>query len=196
MYAALPVGRPPKLRRRSIAAGAELWRIDSTAGKNWGRDSYPTPSHRFDSAAGAFRTRYAGSSIPGAARERYLAAGRYIPDDHNDHYLVRLRATRPLSVLDLRTEANLDALDVDDRISTSHEPAVWDACHQLADRARDWWDDLHGIVFRSRTTPTTAYNLAFFATAEFELDSRPLATCAAELDDLVVRHQFTIGFDY
>ena len=44
-------------------------------------------------------------------------------------------------VLDLRTELNLHALDADDRVNTSHEPDVWQACHRLADAARGPRDD-------------------------------------------------------
>lgn len=196
MYHRLPDERPPTLRRRSLPAGTVLWRIDTKPAATWEWHGYPKPSHRFDSATGAFRTRYAGSSIAGAARERYLGDGCYIPPDHADHFFVRLEAVRRMSVIDLRTEANLDALGVDDRISTGHEPAVWQTCHRLVDLARTWWDELDGIVFRSRTTPTTSYNLAFFAHVSFDVESRKLGTCAEELDDLVLHHRFTVGFDW
>jgi hypothetical protein len=96
--------------------------------------------------------------------------------------------------LDLRTQANLHALDVDERINTSHDAVVWDACHRLADAVRGWWSELDGILFRSRTTPQTSMNLAFFGVDGLAIDARPLHTCADELDDLILRHQFTIEF--
>jgi hypothetical protein len=132
----------------------------------------------------------------GAARERYLATGRYIPADHADHHLVRLELARPARVLDLRTEANLDALGVDDRISTGREAEVQGACHRLSVAARTWWPDLDGLLYRSRTTPETSTNLAFFSLDGMIATARPLRTCVAELDDLVLLHEFTIGFDY
>lgn len=154
------------------------------------------PRFRFDSGAGAFRTRFAAQSIHGAVRERYLDTGLLVPADHGDHLLIRLRTTRAFRVLDLRTEANLRALDADDRISTSHEPKVWEACHGLADAVRRWWPDLDGIVYRSRTTPESSANVAFFASDGFAVQARPLRSCSAELDDLVLHHQVTVDFDW
>ena len=98
--------------------------------------------------------------------------------------------------MDLRTEANLDALDADDRISTSHEPKVWDACHRLADALRSWWPDLDGIVYRSRTSPATSSNVAFFSSAGFVIKGDVLRERPDVLDDLVLHHHFTIDFDY
>ena len=143
-----------------------------------------------------FRTRYAGLSLAGAARERYLDDGLYIPKDHAGHFLTHLVTTRPFRVLDLRTEANLDALDVDDQISTSHHLPVQTACHELADAARRWWEDLDGLVYRSRTTPMKSVNIAFFSLDGLKSTSTRLSECGAELDDLVLHHQFTVGFDY
>lgn len=97
-------------------------------------------------------------------------------------------------MLDLRTEANLDALDVDDGISTSRAPDVWTACHALTDAIRRWWDDLDGLVYRSRTTPATSTNVAFFLLDGLQTTSMRLRDCHGELDDLVLRHGFTIRF--
>ena len=74
-----------------------------------------------------------------------------------------LVATRPFRVLDLRNEQKLDLLDLDDRISTSHEPKVWEAAHLLAQRAHGWWDRIDGIVYRARTTPSSTSNLAIWS---------------------------------
>jgi hypothetical protein len=191
-----PSDRPAGLRRRSLRAGTELWRIDSRDPAAWTWDGFAVPRHRLDSATGLFRTRYAGQSMHGAARERYLDTGLLIAADHDDHRLVRLSTTRPFRVIDLRTESNLDALDADDRINTSHEPAVWQACHRLADAVRSWWPDLDGIVYRSRTTPATSANVAFWSIDGLDVEVRELRSCAAELDDLVLHHYFTVDFDY
>jgi hypothetical protein len=174
-----------------------MWRIDAADPAGWGWVGFPAPRFRFDPASGGFRTRYAATSVAGAGREKYLDTGRLIPADHAAHHLVHLRATRPLKVLDLRTQTNLDALDIDDRVNTSHDNPVWDACHRLADAVRGWWKELDAIVYRSRTTPQTAINVAFLSLEGFDSkDSRPLHTCVQELDELVLRHQFTAGFPY
>ena len=85
---------------------------------DWSWAGFPTARYRFDPESGAFRTRYAASALVGAFRERYRPTGLMIPADHAAHQLVRLVAARHLRVLDLRTEANLDVLGVDDQIST------------------------------------------------------------------------------
>ena len=91
---AFPADRPVGLRRRQIAAGTDLWRIEATHPADWAWTGFPVPRYRFDPASGAFRVRYAGGSPAGAARERYRDSGLYIPDDHATHHLVRLVAAR------------------------------------------------------------------------------------------------------
>jgi hypothetical protein len=191
-----PDQRPTGLRRRRVAAGTRFWRFDDTQPSGWTWTDFPVPRHRFDPASGRFRTRYANDTVPGAARERYDSTGRYIPSDHAGHFIVALTTVRSSSVLDLRTEANLDVLGLDDRISTSHDDDIGVAAHELADAVRRWWGDLDGLLYRPRTTPTSSVNLAFFSTDGLALDTRPLARAGDELDDLVLRHHFTIGFDY
>lgn len=196
-YGRFPAGRPYGLRRRTVPAGAPWWRIDTDAPDAWTWGGFAEPRNRFDPASGAWRVRYAARSVAGAGRERYQATGRYIPADHAGHRLVRLEARRRLRVLDLRTEANLDALGVDDRVSTGREAEVWDACHRLADTTGAWWgDDLDGIVYRSRTTPASSANLAFFSTAPFRATSARLGDSTAELVELVLDHGFTVGFPF
>lgn len=187
--------RPVGLRRRPVKTGAEFWRIDANPPAEWTWTGFAIARHRFDPASGAFRTRYAGSSMVGTFRERYRATGFVIPSDHAGHRLVRLTAALPLRVLDLRTEKNLDALDLDDQISTGQHEKVWDTCHRLADAVSRWWDHLDGIVYRSRTTPETSTNLAFFAVDGFDIESQPLAARTDILTDLVLRHDFTVGWD-
>ena len=196
MYEAFPATRPRGLRRRNLPEGAVFWRVDSQPPEDWSWAGFPTPRNRFDPEDGSFRVRYAATTAVGAFRERYLASGRYIPADHADHCLVRLDLVRPARVLDLRTEANLDALGVDDRISTGREVAVVRAGHELLGAARAWWPDLDALLYRSRTTPETSANLAFFSIDSMTAIGRPLRTCGPDLDGLVLEHGFTVGFDY
>ncbi|MBS4728707.1 RES family NAD+ phosphorylase [Mycobacterium sp. SM1] len=189
--ASLPDARPRGLRRRRVTAGTEIWRLDATAPADWTWAGFPTPRHRFDPESGAFRTRYAAASLVGAFRERYRATGLVIPADHAAHHLVRLVAARHLRVLDLRTERNLDALRVDDQISTGMHPEVWTTCHRLADAVRRWWPDLDAIVYRSRTTPETSANFAFFAADAFAVDSCTVGERTDILTNLVLHHGFT-----
>jgi hypothetical protein len=195
-YGSFGERRPAGIRRRAVAAGGEWWRIETNEAAEWEWSGFPQPRNRFDPASGKFRTRYAAASLHGAARERYSSTGRYIPSDHAGEHLVRLVAIRTLRVLDLRSESSLDALGVDDRISTGREQEVLGACHRLADCCRGWWAELDGLIYRSRTTPESSANLAFFDSGPFEITSRWLDRCAAELDDLILRHGFTIGFEY
>lgn len=178
-----------------MAAGTEIWRVEATPPKDWTWDGFPEPRFRFDPASGAFRTRYAGITLLGAFRERYRPTGLVIPADHRSHHLVRLVAARNLRVLDLRTEKNLDALHLDDQVSTGQHRDVWDTCHRLADAVKRWWTDIDAIVYRSRTTPETSVNFAFFANDGFELESWALSDRTDVLADLVLHNGFTIGWD-
>jgi hypothetical protein len=120
-----------------------------------------------------------------------------IPADHAAHYLVRLVAGRHLRVLDLRTEANLDVLGVDDQINTGQHPDVWDTCHRLADAVKRWWpepDALDALVYRPRTTPESSVNYAFFSLDAFSAESWPLGERVDVLTNLVLRHGFTVGW--
>jgi hypothetical protein len=191
----LPDARPAGLRRRRVPAGTEIWRVDATEPAAWTWEGFSDPRYRFDPASGAFRTRYAGGTVVGACRERYRDTGLVIPSDHSSHYLVRLVSNRHLRVLDLRTERNLDVLQVDDQISTGQHAEVWDTCHRLADGARRWWNDLDAIVYRSRTTPENSINFAFFGDDAFDIETWVLADRADVLTDLVLRHGFTVGWD-
>jgi hypothetical protein len=193
--APLPHARPVGLRRRRVKVGTEIWRVDATDPAAWTWQGFPEPRFRFDPASGAFRTRYAGASLVGAFRERYRATGLVIPADHAAHRLVRLVAARHLRAFDLRTERNLDALRVDDQISTGQHPDVWDTCHRLADALRRCWSDLDAVMYRSRTTPETSANFAFFTDDAFAIESWRLEDRIDILTDLVLRHGFTTGWD-
>jgi hypothetical protein len=133
--------------------------------------------------------------VVGAARERYRDSGLFIPADHTDHHLVELVAARYLRVLDLRRDQNLDVLEIDDQISTGQHQQVWTTCHRLADAVLRWWADLDAIIYRSRTTPSSSANVAFFSADAFQIRSWPLGQRLDVLTDLVLRHSFTIGWD-
>ena len=190
-----PEDRPTGLRRRSVSAGTEIWRVEAAPPEDWEWDGFPEPRYRFDPASGAFRTRYAGITLLGAFRERYRPTGLVIPADHRSHHLVRLVAARNLRVLDLRTEKNLDALQLDDQVSTGQHPDVWDTCHRLADAVKRWWTVIDAIVYRSRTTPETSVNFAFFAHDSLEVESWALSDRTDVLAGLVLHNGFTIGWD-
>jgi len=192
----LPVDRPDGLHLLGLPTGSTFWRIDAEPPAGWSWEGFASPRHRFDPADGSFRTRYASTRVYGAARERYLDTGRYIPAAHAGHHMVCIRATRPFRVLDLRREEKLDLLGVDDRISTSHEPRVWETAHLLAERSHRWWERIDGIVYRARTTPSSTSNLAIWSIEGCRVTSRPLRQCTDELDDLVLRRDFTIDFDW
>lgn len=172
-----------------------LYRIEANPFSAWDWTPYAEPRYRFDPTSGNRRVRYAATTPPGAARERYRDSGSYIPPDHGGHYLVTLSPTGPLRVLDLRQERILDALGVDDRISTSHEPDVIADAQRLTDLVVAWWGDtVHGIAYRSRTTPETSTNVAIFEAAPLRGRSQALHRARRLLDTLIVRHDFTIDF--
>jgi hypothetical protein len=154
----LPEARPPGLR---LVTRRRAWyRLDKQPPQAWRWRGFAHPQHRFDPASGAFRVRYAADSLRAAMRERFDAEGRVVSAAHLDLRVVQLVGA--VTVLDLRQERVLDALGLDDQVSTSRAPGVWSACHVLSDRLHGWFGDrLHGVVYRSRTTPQRAANLAF-----------------------------------
>jgi hypothetical protein len=190
-----PERRLVGLRRRSIPAGSEMWRVDATPPAKWDWAGFPEPGYRFDPESGAFRTRYAGATLVGAFRERYRSTGLVVPADHRTHHLVRLVASRNLRVLDLRTEKNLDVLQVDDQISTGQHPDIWATCHRLADAVRRWWGDIDAIVYRSRTTPESSLNYAFFGVDGFRAEGWRLGKRSDVLTELVLHQGFTVNWD-
>jgi hypothetical protein len=95
-------------------------------------------------------------------RERFDEVGRFVSAiDLAALHVVEL--VGEVRVLDLRADRTLDALGLDDQISTSRQPQVWQTAQQLADRIHSWFGDrCGGIAYRSRTTPQRACNLALF----------------------------------
>lgn len=180
---------------RLISLPGPFFRIDSQPVAAWSWAPFALPLYRFDSATGTFRAPYAARSDEGAARERYRDSGSFIPTDHGGHHLVTL--TGRVRVLDLRNEAVLDALSLDDQISTSRADRWFGAAHRLTDAARTWWGGhIQGIAYRSRTTPESSTNLAFFQHAPLAATSVPLSQCGELLDRLVVGRGFTVDFTY
>jgi hypothetical protein len=58
-----------------------------------------------------------------------------------------------------------------------------------------WWGgQVHGIVYRSRTTPETSTNVALLPQAPLRGRSQALHRARRFLDILIVRHDFTIDF--
>ncbi len=161
----------------------------------WRWAPFAEPKYRFDSATGACRVRYAARSDEGAARERYRDSGSFISADHAGHHLATL--TGRVRVVDLRNEDVLDALELDDQISTSRANPRFDAAHRLTDAARGWRGArIEGLAYRSRTTPETSTNLAFFEHAPLAGTSVALAECGEFLDRLVVGRGFAVDFAY
>jgi hypothetical protein len=73
---------------------------------------------------------------------------------------------------------------------------VWDAAHLLAERSRRWWDRIDGIAYRARTTPSSTSNIAIWSTDGCTATARLLRAGTAELDDLVLRRDVTLDFDW
>jgi hypothetical protein len=125
-------------------------------------------------------------------RERFDGTGRVVSVADLDLVLVELSGTA--QVLDLRRDRILDALGLDDQISTSRAPDVWRAGQLLADRIDAWFGPrCHGLVYRSRTTPEASANLAFRASAP--LAARSLGRLAGHrglLASCVVSDGFTV----
>lgn len=193
----LPDERPVGLRTRR--SRLPWYRIDATHPDRWGWDAFDQPRHRFDPASGRFRVRYAASTARGAARERFPERRMSAAD--GALWMVRLDGD--LRLLDLGSEATLDRLGIDDRISTSRLPRVrtpttpdpfLDTCGRLADLTRDWWaGDVPAIRFRSRTTPATSRHLAFCTSAAWsDVSARPLR----ESTDLLVSLAVGDGFAF
>lgn len=125
-------------------------------------------------------------------RERFDDQRRRLRPADLDLVLVRLTGT--VRVLDLRRDAVLDALGLDDQISTSRAPDVWAAAQLLIDRVHAWFGTrCDGVVYRSRTTPERSANLAFFESAQ--LAAQPLGPLRSQgtlIDSCILTDGFTV----
>ena len=123
-------------------------------------------------------------------RERFDRLQRRM--DTPDLQLRLVELTGAVRVLDLRRDRTLDALGLDDQVSTGRALGVWRACQRLTDLVQDWFGErCEGIVYRSRTTPERSANLAFFAHAP--LVARDLGPLR-EQDRLLLSCILTDGF--
>lgn len=164
----------------------------------WDWDPHRQPIGRFDPLTGRFRVRYAANRAAVAARERFSA--RTLTEADGELWLVAL--TGFPSALHLTRQANLDALDLDDRVSTGRlggtartdpDPLL-ETCGALADALFDWWAGRPPpLVYRSRTMPEAGRNLAFGAwAAPRVLGAGRLRTARALHVHLVLRGGFTV----
>jgi hypothetical protein len=154
------------------------------------------PRHRFDPPSGRFRVRYAATTPVAAARERF--PGRVLTEADGNLRLVRLGGWP--SALHLTRRATLDALGLDDRVSTGrldqpgpHGDPLLVTAQRLSDAVYDWWDGIPPpLVYRTRSTPS-ARSIAFTGTLAWESSSSALLREAVGLlVGLVTRHGFTV----
>jgi hypothetical protein len=182
--------KPAQLRLTTLRRS--WYRLDHQPPGRWSWRPFPTARYRFDSADGAFRVRYAAQTPRVAMRERFDEAARIVRARDRDLHLVEL--TGSIRVLDLRRDRVLDALGLDDQISTARSPEVWAVCQRLADLVHDWFGQrCGGIVYRSRTTPERSANLAFLVHAGMTpTDLGPLGRQERLLHSCVLTDGFTI----
>ena len=192
---AFPAERPRGLRLRP--ADGPFWRIDTEHPDRWEWRPFPTPRHRFDPPSARFRVRYAANRAAVAARERFPT--RALEDSDGDLWLVRLDG-RP-SAVHLTHQINLDALGLDDRVSTGRidpegrldpDPLL-DLSGRLADAVWDWWAGRPPpIAYRARTVPS-GRSLVFTETTALEVTvARRLREAAALHQHLVLCAGFTV----
>lgn len=179
-----------------MRAPGPWWRLDATFPPTWTWEEFDAPRHRFDPSSGRSRVRYAANAPVAAARERF--PGRTITEADGALELVRLDGSPPS--LHLTHQATLDALRVDDRISTGRIDLPDDGgdpllliSQALSDAVFDWWDQAPPpLVYRTRSVPI-ARSIAFTATVMWDdVASRPLRDAVGLLTALVTRHQFTV----
>ena len=155
------------------------------------------PRHRFDPLSGRFRIRYAANRPAVAARERFPA--RILTEVDGELWLVRL-GDMPSSLY-LTHQANLDALGVDDRVSTGRlfvdraeeDDPLLNTCGQLMDDLYDWWrGQPPPLVYRTRTAPV-GRSIAFTIDAAPKVhEARPLRNATALHVHLVLRFGFIV----
>lgn len=181
---------------RLAAAVGPWWRIDGAEPAVWTWEPFPAARHRFDPPSGRFRARYAARTPTAAARERFPS--RTLTEADGWLRLVRLDGTP--SALHLTRRSILDALGLDDRVSTGrlHELGVFGdpllaAAQELSDAVYDWWDTSPPpLVYRTRSTPS-ARSIAFTRTVSWDTTSSGLLRDAVGLlVQIVTRHGFTV----
>lgn len=158
--------RPDNLRLTSLDVS---WvRLDAGLPAAWTWEPFPAQRNRFD--APARRVRYAARTERGAFRERFADRGRVIRG--GDAVISVVVLTGRIRVVDLRNERILDLLGIDAEISAGRSRRVFEACSLLTARLLGWYgEQVHGIVYASRTTPQSSANLAFFRHAPLRAES-------------------------
>ncbi|HVS16552.1 MAG TPA: hypothetical protein VMV46_21765 [Thermoanaerobaculia bacterium] len=145
--------------------------------------------------------RYAANRPAVAARERFPA--RSLSEADGELWLVRLDGTP--GALHLTHQANLDALGLDDRVSTGRigvdrsgrdggdlDPLL-DTCGRLCDALYDWWQGAPPpIVYRARTTPSGRSLVLSEWTGLEVAAARPLREATVLHVHLVLRAGFTV----
>lgn len=155
--ATLPTTRPGDLRLVSLDVS---WiRVDAVRPSAWAWEPFAGQRNRFD--APGWRVRYAARTERGAFRERFADRGRVVRTGDAGASVIEL--TGRIRVVDLRSERTLDVLGLDAEISAGRSRRVFTAASLLAARLLGWYgEQVHGIVYASRTTPQSSANLAFF----------------------------------
>jgi hypothetical protein len=155
---------------------------------------FGAPRHRFDPPSGRFRVRYAANRADAAALERFPA--RTITGADGDIQLVLLHG-RP-AALHLTRQANLEALKLDDRVSTGRlddtdDDPLLATSQALSDAVYDWWDTKPPpLVYLARSMPS-ARSVAFTASTGWDaITSWPLREATTLLAHLVIRRDFTV----
>jgi hypothetical protein len=142
--------------------------------------------------------RYAANLPAVAGRERFPS--RALSERDGELWLVRLRLAGP--ALALTRQANLDALGLDDRVSTGRidtagradSDPLLETCGQLADAVYDWWQGSPPpLLYRARTMPGVGRSVAFTSGSEWSvLDARRLREATALHAFLALRVGFQI----
>lgn len=178
------------------AAAGPWWRIDLVEPDAWTWEPFPAARHRFDPPSGRFRVRYAASTPAAAVRERF--PGRTLTEADGILRLVRLDGSP--SALHLTRRSTLDALGLDDRVSTGRLDGadrrgdqLLGIAQRLSDAVYDWWDQKPPpVVYRTRSTPS-ARSIAFTRAVGWDTThSGLLRDAIGLLVELVMRHKFTV----
>jgi len=186
----LPSERPRGLRLTIL--DVPWFRVDDRPPRMWSWSPHSAPRSRFDPAGGGHRVRYAAGTLRGAIRERFHDDRRWITAAGLEARVVEVRGR--VRVLDLRQERVLDALRVDDEINVGRSHRVLRCSQHLATLLPQWFETrCDGVVYRSRTTPETSVNLAFFSWAPLTaIDIGALADQQALLANLVADDGFRV----
>jgi len=138
-------GRPCACRR--VRAGPTPWGfVEAAPPAAVERPGFRPAANASTRSPGHFRTRYAASNLVGrnSGGNAHRPTGLMIPADQAPTTTwLRLSPPAPAS-LDLRTEANLDRLGVDDQIIPASNPDVWAPatgrrCRKRCGRTRRPW---------------------------------------------------------